>query len=142
MANDINTHHEQADQIDLTVPAGIVFFIFTAVFTLLVTVPYTIVVPRYFPSPVIAHPHAMLVAETTTAIFWLAGFAAVADLLRRRADLLCDEVGACAATRGSVVVGVFELYVFKLPSSLFSPSLSPTQKKENKYNPLPYWAGG
>ncbi|KIW30050.1 uncharacterized protein PV07_05829 [Cladophialophora immunda] len=102
VANVLNTHHPSLD-----VPAGVVFFIFIAVFTLLVTVPYTILTPRYF--PVLAHPFAMLAAETTTSIFWLAGFAAMADRLRR--SNIC-RVGACSSATGSVVVGVFEFVLF------------------------------
>jgi len=48
----------------------------------------------------------MLLAESITSIFWLAGFASVADRLRK--ENLCD-VGACSSATGSVVVGVFEL---------------------------------
>ncbi|EXJ76163.1 uncharacterized protein A1O5_00671 [Cladophialophora psammophila CBS 110553] len=99
VANVLNTHTPALD-----VPAGVVFFIFTAVFTMLVTVPYTVLTPRYFPT--LAHPFAMLAAEATTSIFWLAGFAAVADRLRQ--SNIC-ELGACSSATGSVVVGVFEL---------------------------------
>jgi hypothetical protein len=48
----------------------------------------------------------MLVAETTTCIFWLAGFASIADRIRKAG--LCGD-GACSSATGSVVVGVFEL---------------------------------
>lgn len=99
VANVLNTHTPPID-----VPTAVVFFIFVAVFTLLVTVPYTILTPRYF--PVLAHPMAMLFAETTTSLFWLGGFAAVADRMRK--SNICD-VGACPSARGSIVVGVFEL---------------------------------
>ncbi|KAK4943657.1 hypothetical protein LTR10_016754 [Elasticomyces elasticus] len=102
VANVLNTHHPEA-----TVPAAVIFFVFTAVFTLLVTVPYTILTPRYF--PVLAYPPAMLAAEAVTSVLWLAGFAAMADLLRR--SNIC-EIGACASARGSVVVGVFECILF------------------------------
>ena len=88
----------------LDVPAGLAFFTFTTVFTLLLTVPYTIITPRYF--PVLAHPMAMLSAEATTSILWLGGFAAVADLLRRN-EIVVDA--GRPAARGCVVVGVFEL---------------------------------
>lgn len=99
---------------DIDVPAAIIFFIFTSVFTLLVSVPYTIIAPRYF--PVAAHPYAMLSAESITSILWLSGFAVVADLLRK------NEIvpGGRPAARGSVVVGVFELYVSFFPSFLHS----------------------
>ncbi|KAI1615884.1 membrane-associating domain-containing protein [Exophiala viscosa] len=90
-----------------SVPSAVIFFVFTAVFTLLVTVPYTILTPRYF--PVLAYPPAMLAAEAITSVLWLAGFAAVAELLRR--SNIC-EIGACASARGSVVVGVFEWILF------------------------------
>jgi len=99
VANVLNMHRPA-----VSVPTGVVFFVFTAVFTLLVTVPYTILTPRYF--PVLAHPLAMLAAEAITSVFWLGGFAALADRLRK--SDIC-EVGACASTRGSVVVGTFEL---------------------------------
>jgi hypothetical protein len=99
VANVLNTHNPP-----FAVPHSVIFFIFTAVFTLLITVPYTILTPRYF--QVLAHPFAMLAAEATTSIFWLAGFAAFADFLRR--SRVC-EVGACSSARGSVVVGVLEL---------------------------------
>jgi len=99
VANIVNTQHP-----DISVPPGVVLFIFTAVFTMLIAVPYTILAPRYF--PVLAHPHAMLAAEAVTSLFWLSGFAAVADRMRK--SVICD-VGACASARGSVVVGVFEL---------------------------------
>jgi hypothetical protein len=99
VANVLNTHNPP-----FAVPHSVIFFIFTAVFTLLITVPYTILTPRYF--QVLAHPFAMLAAEATTSIFWLVGFAAFADFLRR--SRVC-EVGACSSARGSVVVGVLEL---------------------------------
>ncbi|KAI1619568.1 membrane-associating domain-containing protein [Exophiala viscosa] len=102
VANVLNTHHPAA-----SVPSAVIFFAFTAVFTLLVTVPYTILTPRYF--PVLAYPPAMLAAEAITSVLWLAGFAAVAELLRR--SNIC-EIGACASARGSVVVGVFEWILF------------------------------
>lgn len=89
---------------DIDAPAALAFFTFTSVFTMLLTVPYTIITPRYF--PVLAHPMAMLSAEATTSILWLGGFAAVADLLRK------NEIAVAAgrpAARGCVVVGVFEL---------------------------------
>ncbi|KAJ9616925.1 hypothetical protein H2200_000645 [Cladophialophora chaetospira] len=100
IANVLNTHLPSS----IPVPPGIIFYVFVAVFTLLIAVPYTILTPRYFPA--LAHPYAMLVAESTTCIFWLAGFAAVADRMRK-ADLCGD--GACSSATGSVVVGVFEL---------------------------------
>lgn len=81
-----------------------IFYVFVAVFTLLVAVPYTILTPRYFPT--LANKYAMLCAESATCIFWLAGFAAVADRMRK--EDLCGD-GACASATGSVVVGVFEL---------------------------------
>ncbi|KIW53859.1 hypothetical protein PV05_06270 [Exophiala xenobiotica] len=102
VANILNTHNPS-----IAVPNSVIFYIFTAVFTLLVTVPYTIVAPRYF--QVLAHPFAMLAAEATTSIFWLVSFAAFADFLRR--SRVC-EVGACASARGSVVVGVLEFILF------------------------------
>lgn len=112
MANALNINHTE-----LLVPSTLVFFIFTAVFTMLVTVPYTILAPRFF--PVLAHPFAMLTAEATTCLLWLSGFAAMADLMRR--STIC-AIGACAAARGSIVVGVFELYVhpFELPFAAFA----------------------
>ena len=88
---------------DIDVPSGVVFFIFTSVFTLLISVPYTVIAPRYF--PVAAHPYAMLSAESITSIFWLSGFAVIADLLRRN-EIVPD---GRAAARGCVVVGFFEL---------------------------------
>ncbi|KAL6251646.1 hypothetical protein RBB50_001856 [Rhinocladiella similis] len=102
VANVLNSHNP-----GISVPGTVIFYIFTAVFTLLITVPYTIVAPRYFPA--LAHPYAMLAAEAITAVFWLSGLAAMADFLRRSA--VCG-VGACASTRGSVVVGVFEFLLF------------------------------
>ncbi|OCT52793.1 hypothetical protein CLCR_10814 [Cladophialophora carrionii] len=108
VANVLNTHVP----LDIDVPAGVVFYIFVAVFTLLVAVPYTILTPRYF--PVLAHPFAMLVAETTTCVFWLASFAAVADRVRK-ADL-CAGDGACSSATGSIVVGVFEFILFGVTS--------------------------
>ncbi|OAG38710.1 hypothetical protein AYO21_07063 [Fonsecaea monophora] len=127
VANVLNTHRPALD-----VPAGVVFFIFIAVFTLLVTVPYTILTPRYF--PVLAHPFAMLAAETTTSIFWLAGFAVMADRLRR-ADIC--EVGACASATGSVVVGVFEFVLFGITaffafSHIFLGDRFSANKPQNK----------
>lgn len=89
---------------DIQVPAALAFFTFTAVFTMLLTVPYTLIAPRYF--PLLAHPMAMLSAETTTSILWLGGFAAVADLLRKK-EIVADAGRPSA--RGCVVVGVFEL---------------------------------
>lgn len=100
VANVLNTHFPTS----IAVPAGIIFYVFVSVFTLLVAVPFTILTPRYF--PVLAHPYAMLFAEGTTCVFWLAGFASAADLLRK-SDLCGD--GACSSAKGSVVVGVFEL---------------------------------
>ncbi|KAK5266719.1 hypothetical protein LTR96_007969 [Exophiala xenobiotica] len=102
VANVLNTHNPP-----FAVPHSVIFFIFTAVFTLLITVPYTILTPRYF--QVLAHPFAMLPAEATTSIFWLVGFAAFADFLRR--SRVC-EVGACSSARGSVVIGVLEFILF------------------------------
>ncbi|KIX09605.1 uncharacterized protein Z518_00685 [Rhinocladiella mackenziei CBS 650.93] len=99
VANVLNTHDPPVD-----VPGGVIFFVFTAVFTMLVTVPYTILTPRYF--PILAHPYAMLAAESITCIFWLAGFAANANLVGKSS--ICD-LGACEGARGSVVLGVFEL---------------------------------
>ncbi|EXJ92144.1 hypothetical protein A1O3_00694 [Capronia epimyces CBS 606.96] len=102
VANVLNTDHPT-----IHVPSAVIFFIFTAVFTMLITVPYTILTPRYF--PVLAYPYAMLAAEATTSLFWLGGFAAIADRMRK--SNIC-EVGACASARGSVVVGVFEFLLF------------------------------
>ena len=99
VANAFNTSKNNAD-----VPTAIAFFTFTAVFTMLLTVPYTMIAPRYFPA--LAHPVAMLSAEATTAVLWLGGFASVADLLRK-GEIVVDA-GRPAAT-GCVVVGVFEL---------------------------------
>ncbi|EXJ93941.1 hypothetical protein A1O1_02334 [Capronia coronata CBS 617.96] len=102
VANALNTHHPA-----LAVPSSLVFFIFTAVFTMLVTVPYTIVAPRYF--PVLAHPFAMLAAESSTALFWLSGFAAIADIMSK--PTIC-AIGACPSAKGCIVVGVFEFILF------------------------------
>lgn len=96
--NAINT----ADS-DIPVPAALAFFTFIAVFTMLLTVPYTLITPRYFPQ--LAHPMAMLSAEATTSVLWLGGFAAVADLLRKN-EIVVDA--ARPAARGCVAVGVFE----------------------------------
>ncbi|RVX70380.1 hypothetical protein B0A52_05879 [Exophiala mesophila] len=91
---------------DVDVPPAVIFFIFTSVFTLLLSVPYTIIAPRYF--PIAAHPYAMLSAESITSILWLSGFAVIADLLRKGAIVS----GGRPAARGSVVVGVFEFILY------------------------------
>jgi cellobiose-specific phosphotransferase system component IIC len=100
VANVFNTHLPAS----IHVPTAVVFFIFTAIFTQLITVPYTVVTPRYF--QVLAHPYGMLLAEFTTSVFWLAGFAAVAT---RMGDSKICQIGACASARGCVAVGVLEL---------------------------------
>ncbi|KAJ4503355.1 hypothetical protein HRR83_008109 [Exophiala dermatitidis] len=111
VANAINTETLGPPTTITTVPSSVVFYIFVAVFTMLITVPYTIICPRYF--PLLANPFAMLAAETTTAIFWLGGFASIADHLRRHKIDFCGEgVDACAAARGSIAVGVLECILF------------------------------
>jgi len=86
------------------IPSQLIFLIFTSVWTVMVAIPYTTITPRYFPT--LAHKFVMLSMELVTAIFWLGGFAATADFLRKLA--ICrGEV--CSTARASVVFGAFEL---------------------------------
>ncbi|RMD43685.1 hypothetical protein DV735_g1442, partial [Chaetothyriales sp. CBS 134920] len=87
-----------------TCPSSIAFLIFTSVWTLLVVLPFTIAAPRYF--PMLAHPYAMVVAESTTTILYFCGFIAVANLIRTLD--VCRGVPCHSAIAGTVF-SAFEL---------------------------------
>jgi hypothetical protein len=86
------------------VPGPVAFLVFTAVWTLLIIIPYTFIAPRYF--PVLATKYPMLAAEASTMLFWFGGFVASADLLRQ-----LDECSGsvCRSAIGGTVLGSFEL---------------------------------
>ncbi|RMZ83835.1 hypothetical protein DV737_g1458, partial [Chaetothyriales sp. CBS 132003] len=97
-----------------TCPTSIAFLIFTGVWTLLVILPFTVAAPRYFPK--LAHPYAMVVAESTTTIFYFCGFIAVANLIRTLDT--CRGLVCHSATAGTVF-SAFE-FAFFAASSYFA----------------------
>lgn len=62
-------------------PPQLNFLLFTSIFTLLIVIPYVSLATRYFPR--LANAYVMLSAELSTALFWFAGFIAVADWVRK-----------------------------------------------------------
>jgi hypothetical protein len=72
-------------------PSSVSFLIFTALWTILLAIPYLTITPRFFPTA--AHKHAILAAEAVTMVFWMAGFLAEAVFM--------SHLGFC---RGSVCV--------------------------------------
>jgi hypothetical protein len=86
------------------VPGPVAFLVFTAVWTLLIIIPYTFIAPRYF--PLLATKYPMLAAEASTMLFWFGGFVASADLIRQ---LEACSGSVCRSAIGGTVLGSFEL---------------------------------
>lgn len=55
-------------------PKYLIFLVFTSVFTILLSIPYTTFAPRYFPDSI--NRWASLVVELLTTLFWFCGFIA------------------------------------------------------------------
>ena len=87
-------------------PGQVNFLVFDSVWTILALI-YLIVVPWRFSDTIAHHKFAILAVEALTALFWFAGFVALAVFL---SDRVCYG-HVCSAAKASAAFGAFEWYV-------------------------------
>ena len=89
-------------------PGQINFLLFDSVWTILALI-YLILVPWRFSDTIAHHKFAILAVEALTALFWFAGFIALAVFL---SDRVCFG-SVCSAAKAAAVFGAFEWYVLR-----------------------------
>lgn len=84
-------------------PSQVGFLVFSAVWTFLALL-FLFLVPWRFSETRLGHHFALLAVEAVTAIFWFAGFVALAVFL---ADRVCFG-HVCSAAKAAAVFAAFE----------------------------------
>ncbi|QKX60739.1 uncharacterized protein TRUGW13939_07885 [Talaromyces rugulosus] len=88
------------------------FDLFSAIWTLLIALPYLSLVPIFFSS--LSHVYAVLAVEAVTMIFWFAGFIALGALLPP--PRVCHS-SPCRALQAATVFASFEWLLFAITTA-------------------------
>ncbi|KAL4886360.1 marvel domain-containing protein [Aspergillus karnatakaensis] len=91
-------------------PDTVNFMLFNGVWTLFIVVPYFILAPIFVPS--LAHRWALPAVDGITAIFWFAGFIALAVDVGRIPDGWCSRSSLCQELQAATAFGAFNWALF------------------------------
>ncbi|KAK2766191.1 hypothetical protein FQN54_007707 [Arachnomyces sp. PD_36] len=100
-------------------PSDVNFLIFAGVFTIVITLPFIILAPRFLPA--LANKFTLLGLEAVTMLFWFAGFIALAAGLGYVANIdWCGDDGknACGAVKAGAAFGAFEWLAFAVTTAI------------------------
>lgn len=111
-------------------PGYLILLVFSSVFTILISAPYTTFAPKYFPAYI--NRYASLAVELTTTVFWFAGFIAGAVWLGTIdicAGFICSNARAGVAFAAFMFLCYCITSYFPIKYCFFDSASAPAEEK-------------